>query len=114
MSENKNNYNNEVEELDINHLMQIRRDKLKELQEQGKKLVEQGNKKHENQKIDKNKMSIMLFTSGTTSEPKAVMLSQDNICSDVSAIACHVKLYPTDTLLSFLPLFFIPLSVRVQ
>ena len=28
--------NNEVEELDINHLMQIRRDKLKELQEKGK------------------------------------------------------------------------------
>ena len=33
MSENNNN---EVEELDINHLMQIRRDKLKELQDQGK------------------------------------------------------------------------------
>lgn len=76
----------------------------KELQEQGKKLVEQGNKKYENQKINKNKMSIMLFTSGTTSEPKAVMLSQNNICSDVTAIASHVRLYPTDTLLSFLPL----------
>lgn len=37
MSENKNNQNNEqIEELDMNHLMQIRRDKLKELQEQGK------------------------------------------------------------------------------
>ena len=35
MSENNNNENN-VEELDMNHLMQIRRDKLKELQEQGK------------------------------------------------------------------------------
>ena len=35
MSENNNN-NNEVEELDINHLMQIRRDKLKELQDEGK------------------------------------------------------------------------------
>ena len=33
MQEN-NNQNNEVGELDINHLMQIRRDKLKELQEQ--------------------------------------------------------------------------------
>ena len=32
MSENNNQNNNEVEELDINHLMQIRRDKLKELQ----------------------------------------------------------------------------------
>ena len=32
MSENNNN-TNEVEEVDINHLIQIRRDKLKELQE---------------------------------------------------------------------------------
>ena len=36
MQENKNNQNNEVEELDINHLMQIRRDKLSELQSEGK------------------------------------------------------------------------------
>ncbi len=35
MSENNNN-TNEVEEVDINHLIQIRRDKLKELQEKGK------------------------------------------------------------------------------
>ena len=35
MNENQNN-NEQVEELDINHLMQVRRDKLKELQEQGK------------------------------------------------------------------------------
>ena len=36
MQENKNQNNNEVEELDINHLMQIRRDKLSELQQEGK------------------------------------------------------------------------------
>ena len=35
MQENNNKNNNEVEELDINHLMQIRRDKLAELQEKG-------------------------------------------------------------------------------
>ena len=35
MQENKNQ-NNQTEELDINHLMQVRRDKLKELQEEGK------------------------------------------------------------------------------
>lgn len=35
MAENQNNQNN-TQELDMNHLMQIRRDKLKELQEQGK------------------------------------------------------------------------------
>ena len=35
MQENNNNENN-IEELDLNHLMQIRREKLNELQEQGK------------------------------------------------------------------------------
>ena len=35
MNENNNNIE-QTEELDINHLMQIRRDKLKELQEAGK------------------------------------------------------------------------------
>ena len=36
MSENQNKNNTQEQELDMNHLMQIRRDKLKELQEQGK------------------------------------------------------------------------------
>lgn len=36
MSENKNNEVEQNEELDVNHLMQIRRDKLKELQNAGK------------------------------------------------------------------------------
>ena len=35
MSENENN-KNEEQEIDVNHLIQIRRDKLKELQENGK------------------------------------------------------------------------------
>ena len=49
-------------------------------------------------------MSIMLFTSGTTNTPKAVMLSQKNICSNIWAVATLVKIYPNDTLLSFLPI----------
>lgn len=36
MIENNNQNNEQLEELDINHLIQIRRDKLKELQQQGK------------------------------------------------------------------------------
>lgn len=75
-----------------------------EVLENGNKLLEKGNTKYNDIKIDSNKMSIMLFTSGTTNEPKAVMLSQKNICSNISAISKYVKLYPTDTLLSFLPI----------
>ncbi len=72
--------------------------------ETGRRLVEEGDNRYEDIKIDSYKMSIMLFTSGTTSEPKAVMLSQNNICSNIVAINKYVKLYQSDTLLSFLPI----------
>lgn len=70
----------------------------------GKGLIEAGDNKYDDMIIDPNKMSIMLFTSGTTSQPKIVALSQNNICSDISALATFVRLYSTDTLLSFLPI----------
>ena len=75
-----------------------------EVLEKGKKLLENKDARYEKIKIDKNKMAVMLFTSGTTAEPKAVMLSQYNICSDVVSVASFVKLYETDKLLSFLPI----------
>lgn len=75
-----------------------------ELVEQGKKLIEGGDERYSKITIDNEKMSILLFTSGTTSKPKGVMLSQKNICSDVEGIAKIVKMYPDDVLLSFLPL----------
>ena len=75
-----------------------------EILEKGKNLIKKGDTRYENIKIDSYKMSIMLFTSGTTSEPKAVMLSQNNIVSNIVAINRYVKLYKTDTLLSFLPI----------
>lgn len=52
---------------------------LGDLIEEGKKLVENGNREFIDAKIDDNKMSIILFTSGTTSKSKAVMLSHRNI-----------------------------------
>ena len=71
---------------------------------QGQKLIEQGNDKYDKVEVDAEKMSIMLFTSGTTNLPKIVMLSQKNICSNIEALTHIIKLYETDTLLSFLPI----------
>ena len=76
----------------------------KDIIEHGRDLIKNGNNEYENIVIDSDKESIMLFTSGTTNLPKAVKLSQRNICSNISAIATWVKVYPTDTLLSFLPI----------
>ena len=70
---------------------------------EGKKLIEAGNKKFLDKKIDSNKMSILLFTSGTTSKSKAVMLSQKNIASNVYAMQLVERFYETDVNLAFLP-----------
>lgn len=76
----------------------------KKLVEKGKELIKNGNEAYNKINIDNEKMSILLFTSGTTSKPKGVMLSQKNICSNVMAMARMSKMYPNDVLLSFLPL----------
>ena len=76
----------------------------KELIEKGKKLLENGNRKFLDAEIDAEKMGIMLFTSGTTSKSKAVMLSHKNICANLMDIAAVIKLTEEDTMLSFLPL----------
>ena len=76
----------------------------KMLIEKGKKLLEEGNKEFVNAKINNEEMGIMLFTSGTTSMSKAVMLSQKNIISNVMDIIHTFDLDETDVFLSFLPL----------
>lgn len=70
----------------------------------GKELLENGDKKYSKVKIDNEKMSILIFTSGTTNMSKGVMLSQKNITSNIMAMAKMSKMYPDDVLLSFLPL----------
>ena len=76
----------------------------KELISEGRELLNAGNEKFLKADIDNEKMSIMLFTSGTTAMSKAVMLSHKNICANLKDIASVIKLYPEDRFLSFLPL----------
>ena len=75
-----------------------------ELIKQGKELLESGNREFLDAKIDAEKMSIMLFTSGTTAMSKAVMLSHKNICANLMDIASVIKVDENDRFLSFLPL----------
>ena len=74
-----------------------------DLKKQGEKLIKQGNKEYTQTKIDEDKMGILLFTSGTTSKSKAVMLSQHNIASNVYAMLLVERFLPTDVNLAFLP-----------
>ena len=75
----------------------------KQLIEKGKKLLNEGNRTFIDSKINSEEMSIMLFTSGTTTESKVVCLSHKNICSNLMDIASVLDINSNDTLLSILP-----------
>lgn len=49
-------------------------------------------------------MATIIYTSGTTGEPKGVMLSHNNIVSNVKSVMPIIPLNPGDIALSFLPL----------
>ena len=74
-----------------------------DLKEQGEKLLNAGEKEYTKTKIKEDELGILLFTSGTTSKSKAVMLSQHNIASNVYAMLLVENFLPTDVNLAFLP-----------
>ena len=76
----------------------------KELIEAGKKLVKEGNKEFINSEINPEEMSIMLFTSGTTSASKIVALSHKNVCTNIMDLGKILGINSDDTFLSILPI----------
>lgn len=54
--------------------------------------------------FNKDKTAIIVYTSGTTGSPKGVMLSYDNLLSNIEAVSVHISIY-TDSrnVLALLP-----------
>ncbi len=77
---------------------------LQDLQKRGEELLKKGDTRFENTIIKPEEMNVILFTSGTTSASKAVMLSQKNLVSNIYALNSVEKMYETDRNLAFLPL----------
>ena len=74
-----------------------------DLIEIGKQLLEKGNREFLDATIENEKMSILIFTSGTTSKSKAVMLSHWNVVSNILDMWICEKFYETDVNIAFLP-----------
>ncbi len=75
----------------------------KKLIKRGNELLEKGDRTYLDSNIDPEKMTIMLFTSGTTSISKAVMLSQKNVCANVMDLRKVIKFNENDGMLALLP-----------
>lgn len=74
------------------------------LVQKGVQLIGDGNVEYIEAEPDGNKLSVLLFTSGTTGMSKAVMLSARNICSDIMAIMGIVKINKGERIMSLLPI----------
>lgn len=77
--------------------------KIEDVKNLGKEEIEKGSREYLDCKIDENKMSILLFTSGTTSKSKAVMLSQKNIAVNIEDMFAVEDIRSEDTNIAFLP-----------
>ncbi|MFP4546590.1 MAG: AMP-dependent synthetase/ligase [Fidelibacterota bacterium] len=79
---------------------------LDELLKKGKEFEKENPTKFEDEymKIKPDDVATLIYTSGTTGEPKGVMLTHKNICSNVVASVKALDLSERDSFLSFLPL----------
>lgn len=71
---------------------------------QGKEMLEKGDNSFEKIEIDPDEFKVLIFTSGTTSNSKGVMICNRNLAENINAVSTYVKLYPSDRLFSVLPL----------
>lgn len=107
-------YKNTFKDVDIPHKFQMevyskkaqhdQENTWEYLLEEGRKMLGKGDRRYVDMILDPMEVRMLLFTSGTTDVPKAVMLCHKNIVSNVQDISRIVKLKEDDRALSILPI----------
>ncbi len=104
-------YEDIVKELDLKYIISMDLKEStkkvlseKQLLEQGRKLIQKGDRNFIDAKINPNQLGFIYFTSGTTDESKAVMLSHKNICSNLKGSASVFHITSEDIVLSVVSL----------
>ena len=77
---------------------------INSLIETGKNIIKSGDNSFADIEIDPEEFKLLIFTSGTTSNAKGVMICNRSLAENINAITAYVQLYPTDRLFSVLPL----------
>lgn len=71
---------------------------------EGEKLLKEGDIRFTKSSVDAEALSVILFTSGTTGNPKGVMLNQRNITSNIMDVCRIAYILESDKTLSILPI----------
>ena len=77
---------------------------INDIKENGKKRLQEGDNSFKETKINDKELATLVFTSGTSSTSKIVMLSQFNIAQNIHSMQLVEDFRPTDVNLAFLPL----------
>lgn len=86
----------------------------------GKKVIQAGDHSYTDIEIDPEEFKVLIFTSGTTSKAKGVMICNRNLAQNINSVSAYVHLDENDRLMSILPLhhtyestigFLLPFSV---
>ncbi len=59
---------------------------------EGNKLIKEGNRSYDEVVVDNRALSAIIYTSGTTADPKGAMLCHDGIIKSSMGVAIHYKL----------------------
>lgn len=71
---------------------------------QGKELVKAGDDSFAKVQIDPEEFKVLIFTSGTTSNSKGVMICNKNLAENINAVNPYVRIHENDRFFSVLPL----------
>ena len=88
---------------EIEGVRAINMDDFSDFYEEGRKIIEGGNTEYIDHKVDVMKTCAIVFTSGTTSEPKGVMLCHNSLIKD--AISSSSNLFVPEGTVCVLPLY---------
>jgi long-chain acyl-CoA synthetase len=72
--------------------------------DQGTEALEAGDHRYAGATVSRDDTAVILFTSGTTGASKGVVLTHQNIASNVVGTSYHVSIHQSDVVLSVLPL----------